>query len=294
MNDNALWSHIGRHITSCGASGQVQADAPPVVESVSGGDTSQAYRLQLGDTSYFVKLHNANMLSMFEAEAFALEKLQPFAPSCICTGEINGAAYAAFPYVAMSQYGDEKQLGKVVAALHDDARAHTLYGWYDDNFIGNSLQQNSWQDDWATFWWQQRLLPQLEKSQEQGYDAVATSIDALADTCHTLLRDHSPRPCLLHGDLWTGNKAYSDSGEALVFDPASYYGDRECDIAMTEMFGGFSAAFYRTYYRSHPQRPGYLARKRLYNLYHHLNHLNLFGDSYLNASLNHIAALTEN
>lgn len=288
-NDN-LWSHIGRHITSCDAPGQAHGADEPIVDNVSGGDTSQAYRLQLGNTSYFVKVHRANMLAMYEAEAFALEKLQPFAPSCICTGSVDGTAYAVFPYITMSQYGDEKQLGKVLAELHDDARAHTLYGWYDDNFIGNTLQQNTWQDDWATFWWQQRLLPQLEKAIEQGYEALAETLDPLAEACDRILGEHSPRPCLLHGDLWTGNKAYSEHGEPLIFDPACYFGDRECDIAMTEMFGGFSAAFYRSYYRIHPRRPGYLLRKRLYNLYHYLNHLNLFGDRYLPSCLNHITA----
>ncbi len=294
MNDNALWSHIGRHITSCQPLGQSHSDRPTAVENITGGDTSQAYCLELGDARYFVKVHNANMLPMFEAEALALTKLQPFAPPCLCTGAFDGDAYAVFDYTNMSQYGDENQLGRVIAELHDDSRAHTLYGWYDDNFIGNALQQNNWQDDWATFWWQQRLLPQLEKAQEQGYQAITATISPLEEATHQLLDDHSPRPCLLHGDLWSGNKAFQENGEPVIFDPASYYGDRECDVAMTEMFGGFSAAFYRSYYRIHPQRPGYALRKRLYNLYHYLNHLNLFGESYLTPSLNHIAALTEN
>jgi fructosamine-3-kinase len=131
-------------------------------------------------------------------------------------------------------------------------------------------QQNSWCDDWAEFWRTRRMQPQLDLARRNGFDLEAT-FD---------LGNHRPQPSLLHGDLWSGNAGFTAQGP-VVFDPAVYYGDREADLAMTELFGGFPRQFYQAYNDAWPLEEGYQRRKPLYNLYHLLNHLNLFGGGYL-------------
>jgi protein-ribulosamine 3-kinase len=146
------------------------------------------------------------------------------------------------------------------------------FGWAHDNYIGATPQQNGWCDDWAEFWYERRLKPQLDMARASGF--------ALPDVPSSLLKGHQPQPTLLHGDLWSGNAGFTAQGP-VVFDPAVYYGDREADLAMTELFGGFPKAFYRAYDEAFPLAEGYERRKHLYNLYHLLNHLNLFGSGYL-------------
>ena len=153
----------------------------------------------------------------------------------------------------------------MVAALH--RQAGPRFGWHRDNWIGRSPQANGWMDDWNGFWWTRRLEPQLRRA---GLDA---------DFLRHALRDHRPVPSLLHGDLWSGNAGFIDEGP-IVFDPAVYYGDREADLAMTELFGGFAPEFYAAYENELPLDEGYGWRKHLYNAYHLLNHLNLFGGGY--------------
>ena len=156
------------------------------------------------------------------------------------------------------------------------ARMHRItgprHGWHRDNYIGTMPQKNAWSDDWISFYRDCRLRPQLERA----------NIDAefLLAGMGSLLANHRPEPSLLHGDLWNGNAGFTADGP-VIFDPAVYYGDRETDMAMTELFGGFPAAFYSSYAALFPLAPGYEVRKHLYNLYHLLNHLNLFGTGYL-------------
>ena len=147
------------------------------------------------------------------------------------------------------------------------------YGWHRDNTIGPTPQSNAWADDWRTFWRERRLLPQLALAARNGYVLDAWGVDEV-------LEGHRPPASLLHGDLWSGNAGFTAEGPVL-YDPAVYYGDRETDLAMTELFGGFPPEFYAAYAQAYPLERGYEARKPLYNLYHLLNHLNLFGGSYL-------------
>src|SRR5690606_35301987 len=144
--------------------------------------------------------------------------------------------------------------------------------------IGYTAQQNTPDDCWADFWVKCRLVPQLELAQKQGYEFAKNEIiSAVVE----LLKGHQPLPSLLHGDLWGGNKGFLADGTPVVFDPACYYGDRETDIAFTGLFGGFSAEFYAAYMNEWPLPAGFNSRQGVYNLYHLLNHLNLFGSGYL-------------
>jgi len=154
----------------------------------------------------------------------------------------------------------------MLAALH----RHTSdrFGWGTDNWIGLAPQKNGWSTDWAAFFLEKRLRPQAARAGIELPDVKA------------LLAHHKPKPSLLHGDLWSGNAGFTADGP-VIYDPAVYYGDREADLAMTELFGGFAPEFYAAYRKEFPLNAGYEKRKHLYNLYHLLNHLNLFGSSYL-------------
>ena len=161
---------------------------------------------------------------------------------------------------------DWPALARMLAALH--RHTHDRFGWGSDNWIGLSPQRNAWGDDWPEFFWKYRLLPQLSKAN------LKEDINV-----KSFFTSYKPVPSLLHGDLWNGNVGFTAKGP-VIFDPAVYYGDREADLAMTELFGGFPAEFYRAYNELSPLDAGYQVRKHLYNLYHLLNHLNLFGSGY--------------
>ena len=164
------------------------------------------------------------------------------------------------------------------AAAPDDA---PRFGWPRDNTIGTTPQVNAWGDDWAEFFRDRRIAPQLALAARNGHGgALQRDGERLLAAIPALLAGHAPAPSLLHGDLWSGNAACLATGEPVIFDPAVYYGDREADLAMTELFGGFGADFYAAYRDAWPLPDGYERRRTLYNLYHVLNHLNLFGGGY--------------
>lgn len=155
------------------------------------------------------------------------------------------------------------------------------FGFAHDNFIGTTSQPNAWTNDWITFWREQRLGFQLELAACNGYGGELQKLgQQLMERLPELFADYHPIPSLLHGDLWGGNHAYTADESPVIFDPAPYYGDREADMAMTELFGGFDQEFYAAYRAAWPLNAGFATRKVLYNLYHILNHANLFGGGY--------------
>jgi fructosamine-3-kinase len=163
---------------------------------------------------------------------------------------------------------DWPALARMLANLH--RRTGPRFGWERDNWIGLAPQKNGWRDDWAGFYRDFRLIPQLAKA------GLMKEASPLLDGLNLFFEDHNPTPSLLHGDLWRGNVGFTPEGP-VIYDPAVYYGDREADLAMTELFGGFPREFYEAYRAAWPLDSGYETRKHLYNLYHLLNHLNLFG-----------------
>ena len=270
-----------------GLSAVLQEDLPLLwVRNLSGGDINQAALLQSNDRRWFLKYKQGGPDGMFAAEAQALEEIAAQqcirVPSPIAVGHIDDTAWLLLEYLELSSSGSPEQLGEQLAALHR-VKAHQ-FGWYRDNFIGSTGQINTYSNDWSAFWRDQRLKPQLAMAISAGHDGpFADKIERLLENMDFFMADHQPGASLLHGDLWAGNKAYIKQGEAVIFDPASYYGDRETDIAMTELFGGFEAGFYSAYKACYPLADGYQLRRDLYNLYHMLNHLNLFGATYLGA-----------
>jgi fructosamine-3-kinase len=240
----------------------------------SGGCIHDCYRVTIGGEPRFLKLNDAVQADAFAAEADGLNALKAAGmrvPEPRAHGSAPGHAYLLLEYLQLGGRRDFAALGRMLAASHRHAGAR--FGWQRDNYIGIAPQPNGWCDDWAQFWRERRMKPQLEIAAQKGF-AFETS--GLFDQ----LDDHRPQPSLLHGDLWSGNAGFTAHGP-VVFDPAVYYGDREADIAMTELFGGFPAEFYSAYDSVWPLEAGYRRRKPLYNLYHLLNHLNLFGAGYL-------------
>lgn len=182
-------------------------------------------------------------------------------------------------HIKFGDGGDMAAFGRQLAALHGRCAAH--FGWHMDNTLGETRQINAPPKDWSEFWRAHRLGHQLALAARNGHDGALQKKGArLMARLDEIFADHHPQPSLLHGDLWSGNFAMDGNGAAVVFDPAVYYGDRETDLAMTELFGGFDPEFYRAYHEVHPPDSGYAVRKALYNLYHVLNHLNLFGGDY--------------
>ena len=191
------------------------------------------------------------------------------APEPISHGAAGGKAFLLLEFLSLKQRGDFAALGRMLAEAH--RKPGGRFGWSRDNYIGATPQANGWCDSWAEFWRERRLKPQVELAKRNGFDLRFDE---------DLLKNHSPQPALLHGDLWSGNAGFTAEGP-VVFDPAVYYGDREADLAMTELFGGFPREFYKAYEETYPLEDGYRLRKHLYNLYHLLNHLNLLGAGYL-------------
>jgi len=229
--------------------------------------------VSIGGARRFLKVNAVEYAEAFAAEADGLAGLRAAglrAPEPIAHGVAAGEAYLLLEYLELKSSGDFAALGRMLANAH--RLPGPRFGWSRDNYIGSTPQQNGWCDDWAEFWRERRLRPQLELARSKGFDVKMPALQ--------LLDGHNPSPALLHGDLWSGNAGFTADGP-VVFDPAVYYGDREADLAMTELFGGFPREFYDAYRKEWPVDEGYARRKHLYNLYHLLNHLNLFGGGYL-------------
>ncbi len=276
-----VWPAIARHIAA--------ATGTPFVaqsqRSVGGGCINATYVIGGLDRHYFVKLNQAAVGEMFAAEADGLRELARSAavrvPIPICWGVTDESAYLVLEHLELGRSGRDGpvRLGRALAALHGTHQ--DTYGWHRNNTIGATPQTNERNEDWTMFWREHRLGYQLELAARNGHGgALQRQGEQLLLQLAKLLGDHRPAAALLHGDLWSGNYAYDASGAPVLFDPAVYFGDRETDLAMTELFGGFDPDFYASYEEAYPLDAGYRVRKMLYNLYHVLNHLNLFGGGY--------------
>lgn len=206
-------------------------------------------------------------------------------PRVLALVESDDTACLALEWLRLERPGRavEARFGADLAALH--RRTANRFGWRRDNTIGLTPQINTFDDDWTHFWRDRRLAYQLELAGRRGYGGELGDAGArLLDRLDRLLAGHEPAASLLHGDLWNGNWA-AVAGRPVIFDPAVYYGDRETDLAMTRLFGGFGRAFYRAYEEAWPLPEGHAERLMLYQLYHVLNHLNLFGTAWLGQAL---------
>jgi protein-ribulosamine 3-kinase len=275
----SLWNTIEKQIaTTTGRPFRVDRHS-----SVGGGCINSAYRIEGDGQRYFVKMNSADQLHMFEVEADGLYELANAnairVPEPICFGIADNQAYLVMELLELGGSGRQAELGCQLAALH--RTTCDRFGWFRDNIIGATHQPNKQSSDWVDFWREQRLGFQLGLAARRGFGSAALRKgEELLDEFGQLFSNYSPPPSLLHGDLWGGNYAFTRDGDPVIFDPAVYYGDREADLAMTELFGGFGGDFYAAYEEAWPLDPGYAQRKMLYNLYHILNHYNLFGGGY--------------
>ena len=253
---------------------------------VGGGSINRAFEVPGDPRPLFVKINRASALPAFEAEAEGLEAVGGAGglavPEVVASGCIGEIAYLALEWVDMGSHtvAAQQRLGRGLAEQHRATAEH--FGWHRRNTIGATPQHNTPSGDWLEFYRRERLEYQLELARRNGLPSRQQS--QARKLCRRLARFFSgyrPEPSLLHGDLWSGNWGADEAGTPYLFDPAVYYGDREADLAMTRLFGGFGAAFYAAYEDRWPLAPGWERRVDLYNLYHLLNHFNLFGAGYL-------------
>ncbi|MBD1928169.1 fructosamine kinase family protein [Trichocoleus sp. FACHB-90] len=274
-----MWTQIDARITQLTGEKFLSSQR----RSVSGGCINQGYAISDGQRTYFVKLNQASLVDMFEAEALGLQQMLETnsirVPKPICWGTEGNSAYLVLEWLELGRGNTQswEKMGQQLAAMHHWV-GKDAFGWDRNNTIGSTPQINTWTAAWGEFYVEHRLGYQFGRALRRG--GHFPNQERLLEAIPELLADRQPQPSLVHGDLWGGNASCTVEGEPVVFDPAAYYGDREVDIAMTELFGGFPTAFYRGYNEVFPLDPGYERRKPLYNLYHILNHFNLFGGGY--------------
>jgi fructosamine-3-kinase len=272
---------------------------------VGGGCTHAGWCLQLADGGrLFAKTDSAAKLPLLAAERAGLEALAPWAPASLelprplALGTVAGWAVLVLSWLDLAAADGSapgwRQLGADLARLHRASRAGNGgrgYGFAQDNFIGSAPQANGWCLDWPTFFAAARLKPQLALAVRRGQGLAGG--ERLLERLPGWLGGHGVEPVLVHGDLWCGNAALVRGGGAALYDPACHWADREVDLAMARLFGGFPAAFFEGYEQIWPLPEGAGDRVALYNLYHLLNHANLFGEAYrrqAQASLNRLLA----
>ena len=273
-----------------GAARELFDGCTPAVCPVSGGDINRAYRLTAAGKSVFMKANRKENAPFFDAEVSGLEAIER--TGTIRVPEVLGLGtderYGAFLLLEWAEGRPGKafyeHFGHSLAAMHlTDASAFVhggLFGFDADKYIGAGEQENTQESSWIAFFRQHRLLPQVRRAEGYFDENDRRRIAYLLDHLDKYLVEPKS-PSLLHGDLWSGNYIAGNDGEAWLIDPAVSVGHFEAELAMTELFGGFPQSFYGAYYEVNPIDGGYRERRDLYNLYHMLNHLNLFGSSYL-------------
>ena len=226
---------------------------------------------------------------MFSAEAEGLQEIARSesirVPTVAGYGVAADTAYIALEWLPFDQphASTERHLGEQLAAMHRCTR--NRFGWHRDNTIGLTLQQNAWGDNWVEFLRERRIGFQLRLAARNGFAGdLQDKGNRLLKRLPIWFERYECDASLLHGDLWGGNWGCCN-GEPVIFDPAVYFGDRESDLAMTQLFGGFGRDFYRAYEQAWPLAAGHTERRAIYQLYHVLNHLNLFGSGYLGRAI---------
>ena len=257
------------------------------VKAISGGDISKAFLLETESERFFCKVNSSSQaLRMLQAEKVGLDhiaKTKTIAtPKVLLCESLENGAFLLMEFIAPKRpsVDDMALLGRQLAALHQ-METSGAFGFKNDNFIGSLPQSNSWHDDWATFYFHERLLPQLKIALDNQslLSSQIPSENQLMKVFHNLLP--KTKPALLHGDLWAGNYIIGSNGTPFLIDTAVYYGHHEVDLAMSRLFGGFDSSFYDAHKEVFPEIGGEKERSDFYQLYYLLVHLNLFGRSYL-------------
>lgn len=266
-----------------------KGDRGPIreVESVGGGCINHASKVVTENNRYFLKWNPQSLPLMFSSEARGLQLLAAMnmirVPAVIEIQEAHAGipAFILLEWIESQSRFDQKVCGQQLAQLHLNSQSEK-YGLDHNNYIGSSPQYNEWETDWVTFFRDFRLQPQINLAQRNRYltPSRQNKLEKLCISLGDWIQGIPRKPSLLHGDLWGGNVIADENGYPVLIDPAVYFGDRETDLAFTQMFGGFSNTFYQAYNDTFPLEHGYQERFEIYNIYHILNHLNLFGESY--------------
>ena len=265
------------------------------VSPLSGGCIHSACRLTCEDgRNYFCKISSDPGAEMLERELEGLVALNQAAKIRSARPLVCGSVPSQGKEFLITEYiepgsprpGFFGRFGRDLAQTHRNLPAER-FGFHRDNYLGSTPQPNTWTSGWCDFWREHRLGFQLELSRRNGYSAVELQQPGseLMDQLQDRIGGADEPPCLLHGDLWSGNFLVDEQGRAVLIDPAVYYGSREAELAMCRLFGGFGAGFYRSYEEAWPLQPGASQRIEIYQLYHLLNHLNLFGAGYLSGCI---------
>lgn len=253
------------------------------ISPVQGGDICNAYKIESPSETYFLKTHQPTMHAMLECEATNLSAIAKTntikAPQVISCGQTTSYSFLLLEYLDFVNTGSHAAFGMGLAYLHQHGADY--FGWDQNNWIGSTTQPNDKNEDWLVFWRDMRLGHQVDLAKSNHAPrALIQHCEKLLSDISALYEGYEPKPSLLHGDLWSGNFSFIERDSPVIFDPACYYGDHETDLAMTELFGGFNHDFYSAYKEHFPIDYGYRVRKDFYNLYHILNHFNLFGGGY--------------
>mgnify|MGYP001164405563 CR=1 FL=1 len=259
------------------------------IKEVRGGDIGRSYSVATQERQWFIKYRTDLPGIVFEREAEGLQLLRETCavavPETYYAGEIpgrdGGMIVLEWIKTGLPRQTTEEALGRGIAELHRKQSLGGRFGLHNDNYIGLLPQPNSWCDTWREFYAERRLLPMIQLAEKRGRLSTKRKkqLMRLTESLDRWIPDKT-EPSLLHGDLWHGNWMASEDGQPYLIDPAVFYGDREYEMAFTELFGGFSSLFYAAYKEAHPLSPDYADRRPLYQLYYLLVHLILFGESY--------------
>ncbi|MFV0561279.1 MAG: fructosamine kinase family protein [Enterococcus sp.] len=248
---------------------------------ISGGDVNQTYRVEEENQTFFLKIHPGVKKEFFEKEVAGLKKLAPYVrvPETYLLGETTKGAYLLMEWIEPGT-GDQRELATSLASLHHVTAQN--FGFYTDNYLGTLPQNNQWNDNWWDFFFSQRIEPQIIFAQQTNRwnERRQQHYEQLKEHVLAKWGDLSITASLIHGDLWSGNVFFDTNGQPVFIDPSVSFSNREQDIAMSQLFGGFRPEFLKTYQDFYPLEQGFEDRIPIYQLYYLLAHLNMFGESY--------------
>ncbi len=278
---------------------QIGIEGPIVnVKSLHGGCINQAFAFssKTNNQKYFIKINSSNLLWMFQAEYDALSQIKStidHSDIIVCPKPILTGTYKEHSFLLLDclnllntskSSSDWNALGRGLASLHSCRK--DIFGWHRKSTIGSTPQPNNQCDNWIEFWTEHRLLHQVKLAYDSGFSI--NGFDRIISKIGELFKNYDPYPSLIHGDLWSGNVGFEAGGKPAIFDPASYCADREAEFGIIHMFGGFPDEFFNGYDSILKRSDDFFRRKYLYQVYHELNHLNLFGGSYLPSVLSSV------
>ena len=259
---------------------------PKSIEQVHGGDIHSTWQIEFSNKKLFLKRNNRNK-KFLEFEQYCLQNLRKYInqqnlviPEVIAYKNIKNIEILLIEWIDMQNF-DQKKLGKGLGEMHSNSNESNpkMFGYPVEGFIGKTVQQRGWEDNWIDCFLNLRIIPQLLILKSKILEEE--TINKVKEKIKLELLNHKPINTLVHGDLWSGNVGIDKSGKGVIFDPASWWADNEVDIAMTKLFGGFRKEFYEEYHKIFPIKKGFEKRIIIYNFYHILNHANMFGGGYL-------------